>query len=166
MTLDFNWLHWAIGADATSITWWQMSIRAILIFTYGLVLVRCGGKRTFGKNTSFDIVVAVILGSILSRALTANARFLPTMAAATVLVLLHKFMAAAAFRFHRLGHLIKGTEVQLVKDGEILWRPMKKNSVTEHDLKEALRLGGKILTVGGVKAAYLERSGSISVIPK
>lgn len=166
MTLDLSWLHWAVGADAHTITWWQMSIRAVLVFTYGLALVRMGGKRTFGKNTSFDIVVAVILGSILSRALTANARFIPTMAAATVLVLLHKFMAAAAFRFHRLGHLIKGTEVQLVKDGEILWRQMQKSSVTEHDLKEALRLGGKIVRIGGVKDAYLERNGSISVIPR
>ncbi len=159
-----DWLHFFIGSDADTIVWWQMSIRAVLIFFYGLLLVRYAGKRVFGKNTSFDIVVGVILGSILSRALTANARFVPTLAAATVLVLLHKLLAAAAFRSPRLGHFLKGQEDQLVENGKILWRPMKKNSITEHDLREASRSSGGVGDITKIKAAYIERSGSISVI--
>jgi uncharacterized membrane protein YcaP (DUF421 family) len=141
-----------------------MSLRAVLIFFYGLLLVRFAGKRVFGKNTSFDIVLGVILGSILSRALTGNAPFIPALIAATVLVLLHKLIAAVAFRSPGFGHVVKGTEDPLIENGKILWRQMKKNSFTEHDLKEALRSSGGVVDLSGVKAAYLERSGDISVI--
>ena len=161
-----DWLHSLIGSDSDTILWWQMCIRAVLISLYGMLLIRFGGKRVFGKNTSFDIIIGVILGSILSRALTGNARFIPTLAAATTMVLLHKLMASTAFRVRWFGHIIKGMEDQIVKDGTILWPQMKKNSVTENDLREAMRSKGNILDISHVKAAYIERSGDISVIGK
>jgi len=157
-------IYGLIGSDADTIVWWQMSNRAILIFLVALTLVRFGGKRIFGKRTSFDIVLGVILGSILSRALTANARFFPTIAAAATLVLLHMLFAAIAFRIRRFGHLIKGKEIQLVEEGEIRWDAMKKGRITRHDLTEALRISGSTPNYKGVKSAYLERSWDISVI--
>lgn len=41
---------------------------------------------------------------------------------------------------------------------------MKKNSRTEHDLKEALRISANTDELSASKAAYLERSGSVSVM--
>jgi len=159
-------LHRFIGTDADSILWWQMVIRGVLIFFYTLMLVRFGGRRIFGKNTSFDIVLGVILGSIMSRALTANASFLPTIATATALVSLHWLMGEVAKRSKTFGHLIKGIEVQLVKDGRIIPEALERTNLTEHDLHEALRSRGSTCEVKNVKAAYLERSGSISVISR
>lgn len=153
-----------IGSDSDTILWWQMVIRAVLIFFVALLLIRFGGTRIFGKNTSFDIVLGVMLGSILGRALTANAPFIPTVAAALVLVLLHILLAAVAFRSKHLGHLVKGTENQLVADGRILWDAMSKSNITEHDLMEALRSRGGQADLNRIKAAYLERSGDISFI--
>jgi uncharacterized membrane protein YcaP (DUF421 family) len=158
-----DWLDYYIGTDPQTILWWQMSIRAVLIFFVGLVFIRYGGKRVFGKNSSFDIVLGVILGSILSRALTGNSRFIPTVAAAFVMVVLHRLMAEIAFKYRWFGHIIKGEESQLVANGEILWKQMKKNSITEHDLKEAFRNSG-VADLSSVKEAYLERNGKISVI--
>lgn len=160
-----NLLDIVIGSDADTIVWWQMCIRATLIFFFGLILVRFGGKRVFGKNTSFDIVLGVILGSILSRALTANAKFLPTLAAAALLVMLHIALAKAAFHRKWFGHLIKGVEDQLVKDGRFDEDAMRKTSITPHDLKEAARRRG-VHDLSQVQEAYLERSGKISIIQK
>lgn len=153
-----------IGTNAENLLWWQMCIRAILIFSYALFLVRLGSTRVFGKSTSFDIVLAVILGSILSRALTGNARFFPTIAASTVLVSLHYVLSKLALRSKRFGHLIKGVEIQLIENGRILLDALKKADMTEHDLKEALRSNGGTDDVRNVKAAYLERSGTLSVL--
>jgi len=47
--------HKIIGSDSETILWWQMVFRGVLIFLYTLFLVRFGGRRIFGKNTSFDI---------------------------------------------------------------------------------------------------------------
>ncbi len=159
-----NWFHFYIGSDPRTILWWQMCIRGILIFFWALLMVRIGGKRIFGKFTGFDIVLSVILGSILSRALTGNARFIPTIAAASTITLLHIVLANISFYTKVLGHIIKGNETLLIKDGEILWENMRKANVTEHDLREELRLNASRETFEGIKSAYLERSGSISFI--
>ncbi len=159
-------LHRIIGDDADTIVWWQMVCRGTLIFFYTLLLVRFGGRRIFGKNSSFDIVLGVILGSIMSRALTANAKFIPTLAAATALVLLHWILAELSQRLPGFGHLVKGTEVRLVDDGQVLPEALNRTNLTEHDLMEALRTGGGTMTLEKVKAAYLERSGEISVVTR
>lgn len=162
----FEAFHSIIGSNPDTITWWQMSCRAIGIFFSALLLVRFGGTRVFGRNSSFDIVMSVILGSILSRALTGNARFLPTLAAAAVLVFIHAVLANLSFRSRTIGHFIKGRETQLIKDGRLLMQAMKKTNITTHDLMEAVRSTAKLEDLSSVRDAYLERDGSISVILK
>lgn len=160
--MDF--LHKVIGSDSDTIVWWQMVCRGTVIFFYTLFLVRVGGRRIFGKQTSFDIVLGVILGSIMSRALTANAQFLPTLAAATALVALHWVLGELSQRSPTLGHMVKGTEALLVRDGRICEETLKKTNMTEHDLQEALRSSGGTTELADVKVAYLERSGRVSVV--
>ena len=100
----------------------------------------------------------------MSRALTGNARFFPTLAAGTALVLLHWLLAELANYSRTLGHLIKGTEVLLVQGGKIQQEALRKTNMTEHDLMEALRSNGGTTNLESVKAAYLERSGNVSVV--
>ncbi len=56
----------------------QLVARACLIFVYGLVLVRLAGRRVFGRWSALDIIVSIVVGSNLSRALTGNAPLLGT----------------------------------------------------------------------------------------
>lgn len=156
-------LHDLIGSSDGEVTWWQMSLRALLIFLYGLVLIRLGPRRIFGKNTVYDVLLAVILGSALSRALTGNAPFVPTLAAATALVVLHALLGRLALGVPAVGRLVKGSETLLLRDGEIDRRALRRSNLTERDLMEALRLKGAA-SAEKVEAAYLERSGDISVI--
>ncbi len=157
-------LHWCIGSDALPLLWWQMVVRGVLIFLYTLLLVRFSGTRVFAKHTSFDIVVGVMLGSIMSRAVTGNARFFPALAAATALVALHWLLTWITVRYPRLGTVIKGSRVLLVKDGRIDSAALRRCRMTEHDLLAAVRCSGGIDDVAAVRAAFLERNGQISVI--
>lgn len=151
------------GSDADTITWWQMSARAALVMIYAVLLYRLAARRTFGRNTALDIVVAIVLGSTLSRALTANAALLPALAATAVLIGLHAILAALALRFGPFSRLTKGAPTKLIEDGRIDWDNARRASVGEGDLMEALRLHG-VEDEGSVKAAYMERNGQISVI--
>lgn len=71
------------------VTWVQECARAALIFAYGLLLVRVAGRRAFARWSALDIVVAIIVGSNLSRSLTGSAPLFPTIAATALLMLLH-----------------------------------------------------------------------------
>ncbi len=155
-----------IGPDSNAINWWQMCIRGLLVFILALILVRLGDRRIFGQNAAFDIVMGIILGSLLSRAITGNAPFVPTCITCIGLVALHRLLAMIAQKYHAFGVLIKGKHLLLIKDGQIQEENMKKQNFTIHDLNEVLRLNGKLTKVEEVQEAYLERSGNVSVIPR
>ena len=152
-----------LGRNSPDIAWWQMVFRAVTIFFMALAMIRWGGTRIFGKHTTFDIVIGIVLGSILSRAITGNSPYFPTIIAAFCLVALHKFLAFLCFDHHQIGGIIKGKKLLLVLHGELQLKNMKKTSISESDVMEALRLKGNI-DLAKVKYAYLERSGEISVI--
>jgi uncharacterized membrane protein YcaP (DUF421 family) len=153
-----------IGDDDGPIVWWQMTVRAVVIFIFGVLLARLAGKRAFGKAIAFDIVFAIIIGSNLSRTLTANAPFLQTLAASAALVIMHRALAWAAFHTSWLGYLIKGKPRCLVENGEPQNRELRASQITDEDLEEALRLNAGQESLAGIDTAYLERNGDISFL--
>ena len=145
------------------ILWWEMSIRAVLIFIFGLVLIRLFGRRAFGKQNPLDIVVAIIVGSSLSRALTGNAPFIPTLIAMVVLVWLFWVLEHAAARWHWLGRLAKGDPVWLARDHRLDRSAMKPWGVTKGDICEAARNSG-VAELEAIREVVLERSGKVSIL--
>jgi uncharacterized membrane protein YcaP (DUF421 family) len=159
-----SWMHSSgpVTSRAGMITWWQMSIRGVLVFLYGLVLVRLAGRRVFGKLAAFDIVLAIMVGSNLSRTLTANAPFLPTLAATAAIALAHGSITFLALHSRLVDRLVKGPSVPLVHEGEVDRRAMKRYGLSADDLEEAARSAG-VFELDQVRAAMLESNGRISV---
>lgn len=155
-----------LGLETKDINVGQMSLRALVVFVLAIAMIRIANKRFMGKNAALDVLLGIIFGSMVSRAITGNAPFLPTIVASLVLVLLHWLSSAIAFHSQWFGTLVKGRDRQLVRDGEIQWKMMKKTHVTEHDLQESLRGNGEQPDVSRVASAHLERNGDISMIMK
>lgn len=154
-----------LGKEAKDIDIGEMAIRAAIIYTVTLAIVRLGKKRFMGSGTAFDMIVGIMLGSMASRALTGNAPMIATMTGAAVLVFMHWLFSAVALRSHAFGSLIKGRSEMLVREGAIDERMMRKTHMTEKDLREDLRSSG-VDDVSEVAEARLERNGSVSVIKR
>ncbi len=105
--------------DAPELTAWQMALRALIVYIAALAMVRLSDKRFIGKNTAFDVILGIVFGSVVSRAVTGNAPFFQTLVAGLVLVSLHWLFAACAFHSDFFGTLIKGHERTLVEDGKV-----------------------------------------------
>ncbi|SFP93175.1 DUF421 domain-containing protein [Tranquillimonas alkanivorans] len=155
--------HYLIGQDTPHIAWWQMCLRAVIIFVYAVALYRLAPRRSFAGLSAFDIVLTVIMGSSLSRALTGNAPLLPALAATGLLVLMHAALSALAPRSELVSRLFKGRPIQLIRNGKIDWGAMRRSRLGERDLAEQLRLKG-LRGAEDVEEAYLERNGAISVV--
>lgn len=155
-----------IGVGKEDLTIWQMGSRAFIIYIIGILLVKLGQKRFMGKNTAFDMMLGIILGSVLSRAITGNAPIFPTIGAGVLLVGIHTLFAVAAYYSDWIGSFIKGDAKILIKDGEIQWDNMRKSHISKKDLEMALYTNGKVIDFSQVKVARFERSGDISVIPR
>ncbi|MFO1039639.1 MAG: hypothetical protein U1E45_22575 [Geminicoccaceae bacterium] len=130
-------LSWLFGQAAATITWWQMTARALVVFVYGIAIIRMAGRRAFGRYSTLDIVVGVVIGSNLSRALTANAAFLPTLAATTALVLTYWLSVHAVARSRFLGWLVKGDPERLVTDGRPDRATLRRAALADSDLEQA-----------------------------
>ena len=152
-----------LGADDRQITMAQMALRAVVVYAVTVVVVRLGKKRFMGQGTAFDVILGIMLGSIVSRAITGNAPFFPALAAAAVLVAMHWLLSGIALRWHGFGVAFKGHERLLVRDGRIDWATMRQAHMSERDLWEDLR-GKGVSDLAGVAEARLERSGELSVI--
>ena len=156
-------LHGLIGPETSHLTALQVSIRAGLIFLAGIVYIRAVGPRTFARGSPLDIVISVVIGSNLSRALTGSAAFLPTLAGTAVLVALHWLFAWAARRSPLFERLVKGDPAVLVRDGRVEAKALARNNISPGDLEEELRLK----SAAGpqeVRLATLERGGQVSVV--
>lgn len=153
-----------LGLDADTLTVWQMVARAIVVYVIAVIIVRFGEKRFIGKFSAFDVILGFMLGSILSRAITGSSPFVPSLAAAVVLVGMHYLFAKISFHSDRFGTLVKGHSRTLVENGEIDWSAMRKSNISRSDLLSALRENGQVDGTSGVRLARLERSGNISVI--
>ena len=143
-----------------------MALRTVVIYLFTLTLVRLGSRRLLAKPSAFDVIVAIMVGSIMSRAINGSAPFVPTMLAGIVLVVIHWMLASLAVRVHWISATVKGTRIPLIRNGEVLREGMRKASITDDDLAEALRLQIHDDDPSGVEVAYMERSGQISVIPR
>jgi uncharacterized membrane protein YcaP (DUF421 family) len=157
-----GWVETLFGAKG-DVTALQECARAALIFAYGLLLVRVAGRRVFGKWGALDIIVSIMVGSNLSRALTGSAPLLGTMAATAVLMALHWVLAMAAARSTWLSHALEGRAVVLAISGATVPGKLARHSVTEADLNEAIRQSGAA-RLEETQRITLEPSGKITVL--
>jgi len=157
-----DWLTQVFGTEHM-VTWWQECARAGLIFAFGLLLFRLIGRRVFAKWAALDIVVAIVVGSNLSRALTRSAPLWGTLAASVALMAMHWVLAHAAAAWPALSMLVEGDPIELVTDGEVLRGPMRANGVSRTDLDEALR-NASVETPQKAAKVTLEPSGRLTVV--
>lgn len=162
----FSMLDQIFGIESKELSYLQVVARSIVIYIIGIALVRLGNKRFVGKMTAFDIIIAIIIGSLLSRAITNTDMFLTVLPACLMLILMHRLFSYIASFSDRFGDLIKGNERVVVENGEILWKAMRKSHLSEQDLLQTLRLNTNTADVKKIKVARLERNGDISFIFK
>lgn len=144
----------------------QMGVRGILVFFFALLLIRFTGMRVFGIRNAFDTCIIIMLGSILSRAVTGSYPFIPTLTAAFVLMLIHKIIATVSIGNSKLSDMVKGTHVSLYKNGILNEKNLRKCGMSFSDIMEEVRILLHQDSLTGINEIFMERTGKISVIEK
>ena len=151
------------GKDLTAL---QMGCRAFAMFFIALILIRLAGMRTFGIKSAFDTCVIIMLGAVLSRAITGASAFFPTVTAAIVLVFIHKILAIISVENKTLSHLIKGKPVSVYKDGVLNTKNLRRCSISFGDIMEVVRTELNTNNLNDVEEIIMERTGKISILKK
>ena len=155
-----------IFGEGKDLTCLQMSCRGVAIFIISLVLIRLSGRRSFGIRTPLDNIILILLGGILSRAVTGASPFLPIIVTSTLLVLLHRLLGHLITRSRLAGSLIEGEKITLFQNGEFIKENMDKALVCIEDVLQGIRKAALTDRMGEIDTVYMERNGEISVIKK
>jgi uncharacterized membrane protein YcaP (DUF421 family) len=148
-----------------SIAWWQLPLRAALVYLLLLVMVRFSGKRTIGQFTPFDLLVMLLLSESVSNGLSGgDESVLGGLLSAGTLVLLNAAIAYASSRNRKLESILEGSAVLIARDGRLLEEPLQRYRVGQADVEKALREAD--CTAAELDRAYLESDGNISVLKK
>lgn len=148
------------------VSWWELMVRAIIVYLFLVVLLRLTGKRQVGQLAPFDLVLVLVLANAVQNSINAGDNsILGGLASAATLVLLNGAMSIATFRSKRLEALVEGRPHMLIHSGKIDEYALRECRLTHHELNAALRRAG-CCGPEDVHFAVLENNGQISVIPR
>lgn len=146
-----------------TLPWWELAVRAALIYLGVLLLLRLVGKRQFGELGPFDIILLLLISEGAANALGAG-DFSVTAAAIVVVVmlLLDWGIGKLAVRWLKVERAIEGRPRFLVKRGRVDYATLRAEGITRNELLTALRAAG-CFSPKEADYAVLETTGSISV---
>lgn len=67
-----------VGVEGGDIGVLHAAVRTVVVYVVSLVLVRLGNKRFMAQASAFDLIVAIMLGSVMSRAINGSAPLPPS----------------------------------------------------------------------------------------
>lgn len=146
--------------------WWQLVLRAVIIYAFLLVLLRVTGKRQVGQLAPFDLVLLLVISNTVQNAMNAGDNSVTAgLILALTVVVINGLVASLTWRFKKVESIVEGEPQVLVHNGRLNKSLVDRAKITEHELMAALRQGG-CTSLHEVHAAILENNGSISVVPK
>ena len=139
-------------------------VRSAVVYLFLLVAFRLAGKRQLGTMTAFDLVVLLVISNVVQNALIGNDNSLGGgLLGATVILVLNAIVAWLTFRFKRLERIVEHTPTILVKHGRILRENLRRERLSLHEVRAALRREG-IASLRNVHYVLLEEDGHLSVL--
>ena len=143
---------------------WRTAVLGVLSYLFLILFLRISGKRTLSKMNAFDLIVTVALGSTLATILLNKQIALAEgLLALSLLIALQFCVTWVAVRSSRLESLMKNEPALLVHLGDLLPRAMRRERVTESEIRAALR-GRGFADLEPRVSVVLETDGTFSVV--
>jgi uncharacterized membrane protein YcaP (DUF421 family) len=144
----------------------DISLRAIALFLFILLLTRVMGRRELSSLAPFDLILLIVLGDAIQQGLTQDDYSVTgALIAITTLALMQRATSFVSFRFGFMRRLLEGEPVVIVQDGRLIEKNLRRERLTPADVSEEARQN-QIDSLEKVKWAVLEPNGSISFIEK
>lgn len=131
-----------------------------------LLVVRVLTRRPGSQMTLFDFVLVFLMGGTIILSTVGNDRSVTNCTCAVIAVgFMHRSLSWAKSRSPRIGALLDGTPLVIIKQGEWQKNIADKMRLRREDVEAAARESG-VRRVEDIDYAILERNGRISVFGK
>ena len=145
--------------------WWQIVVRTLAVYGAVLIGLRLVGKRQLGQMSIADLVVILLIANAVQNAMVGpDASLQGGILAAVTLLAVNLVLTRALAHSPFAERLLEGVPTLLVKDGAYVLENLRREGLAHDEVDMAIREHG-IGDLSGVRIAYLEPDGTISVIP-
>ena len=143
----------------------EIFVRGTITFLALTVMMRIVGQRESGGLGITDVLLVVLVADAASAGLTGETNSIPDGLLLVASILFWSVLLdALAYRWPRLGVVMKAKPKPLIEDGQLNRRALRREFISHEELLSQLRLHG-LTEVEQVKRAFLEPNGMISIIP-
>ncbi len=158
-----------LDTDWTALFWPSLGllnviVRGTIMYLALFLILRSVGRRRSGRFGAADLLVIVLIADAAQNAL---GKEYGSVTEGIVLVLTivawERAIDWLAWRYVALRPWIHAAPLKLISGGQMLQENMRREMLTDDELRAALREQG-IDDIGRVRVAYLEDSGHLSVI--
>src|SRR3954468_15057461 len=156
-------LFWGEGEKLAPLA---MATRALAMFWLLLALLRAGGRRSFGRKSSFDNVLVMMLRAVAARRVGGAAPLRSALAACGVVVVIHRLIGRFCVTQPWLGTLLEGEPVPLYVSGKLLPDNLKRAAISKADLLESHRVQRQRQELSPSVDGLMERNGRISFVER
>lgn len=165
LTLLVQWLG-AVFSHPDLIGTLAIVGKTAAVYVFVVLGLRLLGKRELGQMSVHDLVLIVVIANSVQNAMLGHdVTLVGGLASALTLLVINRGATELLVRHAQVRHWLVGEPVLIVRDGQLLWGPMRREGITRDLVLAAMREHG-IGQLEDVQLAVLEIDGSISVVAK
>jgi uncharacterized membrane protein YcaP (DUF421 family) len=141
----------------------ELCARGAVLYGVILVLLRVMPRRTGGELATMDLILLLLITEAASHSLGDFTSLADGAVLITFIMVLNYVLNALSYRFKWIERLVSTRPIQIVRDGHLLRRNMRKEFLTEEELLTYLRKNG-VDDLSQVKSAFIEGEGQITMV--
>lgn len=140
----------------------EVVFRAIVIFFFLWMITRIVGRSTVGELSTFQLILFITMGDMVQQSVTQQDYSVAAgVLAVSVFAVLTVTLSWINARWPRMRSITHGVPVIILEDGEPIGRAMRRERISDDDLKAAARQQG-FERLSQIRLAVLEANGAIS----
>ena len=141
----------------------ELFVRGSALYFAILFLMRFMPRRTGGELATMDLAFLLLIAEAASNAFGEYTSVAEGLILVMVLMGWNFTVNAASYHFRFVEKLVSSRPIEVVRNGKMLRRNMRREFVTEEELMSALRQQG-LDSIEHVKSATIEGEGAITVV--
>ncbi len=147
---------------------YKIALRALFVYIFILALLRLSGKRTVAHASTFDFVLALILGDMFDDLFWAEVPASQFVMGTSALVVTHLLFSMGSFTSQTLDRIVNGVGLLFMRAGRPLRPALRRELMNEREVEMLIRQkeGLESARWSEIKSAWVEPDGRVSVLKR
>jgi uncharacterized membrane protein YcaP (DUF421 family) len=144
----------------------SLAVRAIAVYLSILILLRISGKRQMGQMNATEFVAILLISNAVQNSMNGGDNSLTGgLFLAAILIGTSTLISFLTYKSKIASTIFEGTPTLLIHNGKVIAKNLKKELLSEEEIKILLRKQG-YHKFSDIQVGILEADGSLSIVGK